>query len=181
MAGQAKSTTRQFDPKADSLLRRAYEQSELGKQRSAFRLYLAAAKLGDSYGQQALGYCYDVGVGVKPNRSAAMRWYLLAFRKGNTSAANNIGTIYRDEGDLKRALKWFERAIALGEIDANLEIAKIYLREKDRTAEALPYLRKILKGKPGMTVTIDYFKKAQRLLKKHFAKKMRTPKISHEH
>jgi len=115
MTGQVKNLAKQFNPKAGSLLLRAHKQWNDGKPRSAFRLILAAAKLGDPYGQQNLGYFYDVGIGVKPNRAAAMHWYMRAYRQGDCCSANNIGTIYRDEGDSTRALEWFERAVDLGD------------------------------------------------------------------
>jgi TPR repeat protein len=136
MVRLAKDARKTFDPKVESMLLRAHRQWNSGKLRSSFCLILAAAKLGDEYAQQNLGYFYDVGIGVKPNPSAAMHWYLRAYRQGDACSANNIATIYRDEHDTKRALLWFERAIKLGDIDANLEIAKVYLREKDQFAKA---------------------------------------------
>ena len=108
----------------DSLFRRADKQWEAGNLRSAFRLFLAAAKGGDSGCQSNLGYFYDVGIGVKPNRSLALYWYQRAYRSGAGSAASNIGTVYRDERNFKEALKWFERAVKLADGEANLEIGK---------------------------------------------------------
>jgi len=171
MATQIKKPIKPVDQKADALFLRAHYQSEAGKHRSAFRLLLSAAKLGESYAQMSLGYVYDLGIGVKRNRAAAMRWYMRAYRQGNMSAANNIGTIHRDEGDSKRALRWFERAVALGDVDASFEIARMFLREKDKISKALPFLRRVMKGRPGLTVTIHSYEQAQRLLKKHAAKK----------
>ena len=167
MTGQVKNLAKQFNPKAGSLLLRAHKQWNDGKPRSAFRLILAAAKLGDPYGQQNLGYFYDVGIGVKPNRAAAMHWYMRAYRQGDCCSANNIGTIYRDEGDSTRALEWFERAVDLGDTDANLEIAKIYIREKNQVVKAARHLRRVIKAKAGMDVTIASHEEAQRLLNKY--------------
>ena len=150
----------------DELLRRAYRQSQAGELRSAFRLYLGAAKLGDATAQLSLGYCYDVGIGVMPNRSSAMEWYKRAYRKGYGSAANNIGTIFRDEGDTRKALAWFERAVRLGDIDSNLEIAKILLQEKKHAENAIPYLKCVAMGKPRVDVTESSWDEAVRLLKR---------------
>jgi uncharacterized protein len=125
------------------LANRQWDQGEL---RSAFRLFLAAAKAGSSNSQTSLGYFYDAGIGVKPNRELALRWYRRAYRQGDACAANNIGTIFRDEQKTTHALRWFELAVNLGGGDANLEIAKIYLTKNDR-ANAIRYLKRTLKAK----------------------------------
>lgn len=98
-----------------------------------------------------------------------MFWYMRAYRQGNACSASNIGTIYRDEGDYKRALKWFERAVSLGDADANLEIAKIYIGEKSQIVEAMPYLKRVIKAKAGLDVTVASHEEAQSLLKKYSA------------
>ena len=49
---------------------RADREEDLGNLRSAFRLFLAAAKAGDVNAQSRVGYCYDVGQGVRSDRSA---------------------------------------------------------------------------------------------------------------
>jgi TPR repeat protein len=169
MTGQVKNLTHLFNPKAESILLRAYKQWDGGELRSAFRLFFAAAKLGDVTAQFDLGYFYDVGVGIKPNRSAAMYWYKCAYRHGQSSAASNIGVIFRDEGDTKQALAWFERAVRLGDADANLEIAKIYIGEKSQVEKAIPYLKHVIKAKARLDVTVASQEEAQRLLKKYSA------------
>lgn len=138
---------------ADVVLRKAHTQYEAGRLRSAFRLMLSAAKLGDPYGMHGLGYFYDTGVGVKPNRDLAMYWYKRARRRGVPGAANNIGTIYRDEGRPRDALRWFQRAYAAGDIGANLEIARLYLGILATPEAAFPHLERILAAKPGIEVT----------------------------
>jgi TPR repeat protein len=51
---------------------RAGKQADNGNLKSAFRLFLAAAKAGDSSCQINLGNFYDEGTGIRRNRSAAM-------------------------------------------------------------------------------------------------------------
>ena len=58
--------------KTDDLFIRANKEAEAGNLKAAFRLYLAAAKAGDSSCQINLGNLYDEGSGVRRNRSAAM-------------------------------------------------------------------------------------------------------------
>jgi len=122
----------------ERLFQRADEQQQAGKLKSAFRLFLACAKAGDSGCQNNVGNFYRDGIGVKPNRERALYWYRRAYRRGLRGAASNIGVLFRDEKDLQKALAWFERA---GDGDADLAIANLYLEENDRT-QAIRYLKR---------------------------------------
>jgi TPR repeat protein len=79
------------------------------------------------------------------------------------SAASNIGTVIRDKQDLRQALSWFERAVKLDDGDANLEIARIYLR-KGNEIKAVRYLRQTLKAKAD-DVTEGSKDEARRILR----------------
>jgi hypothetical protein len=74
-----------------------------GRLKEAFQLFSSAARAGDLSSQLNVGYFYDCGIGTKQNKKSALRWYMKAHKRGNSSATNNIGTIYRDRGDNKRA------------------------------------------------------------------------------
>jgi TPR repeat protein len=152
------------NPGHPPLFAKASGQWDRGKLRSAFRLFLSGAKHGDPSAQHNLGYFYDVGIGVKPNREAALYWYKRAFRHGYRTAASNIGTIFRDEKNMRQALSWFQRAIRLGDADANLEIAMIYLAEKD-IVRAIASLKRATKAKAS-DITEGSKLEAQRLLKR---------------
>jgi len=149
----------------EGLSERANEQWEAGNLRSAFRLFLAAAKAGDSGAQVNLGNFYSDGIGVRPNRDAAMHWYRRAYRQGDSGGANNIGVLYRDENQFARALKWFERAIKLGDPDAHLEIAKIHLRTNGDREKAIRHLKRLLAYKRD-EVTEAYRLEGRRLLRR---------------
>jgi TPR repeat protein len=151
------------DAKLEDLFERASRKWDEGEVIAAFRLFLAAAKLGDTSSQINLGYFYAHGIGVKANRELALYWYRRAYRRGERCAANNIGVVFRDEQKLKQALKWFERAVSLGDGDANLEIAKIYLCAKERD-KATHFLKETLKADPD-DVTEGSLEEAERLLK----------------
>ena len=143
---------------------RADKEWDRGRLRPAFRLMLAAAKMGESGAQVAVGYMYDNGVGTRSNKQAALYWYKRAYRRGESCAAHNIGTVWRDVGNSKRALYWFERAIRMSDGDdgeASLEIAKLYLRKEPRKAAL--FLKRVCKSK---FVTQDAVQEAQRLLKR---------------
>jgi TPR repeat protein len=129
--------------KVDDLFIRANKQAEAGKFKAAFRLYLAAAKAGDTSCQINLGNLYDAGSGVRRNRSAAMYWYKRAYRRGDACAAYNIGVMWRNDRNHRRALYWFKRAVRLGDDEANLEIAKHYLQVEHNSLKAIPHLEKV--------------------------------------
>ena len=125
----------------------------------------SAAKLGDIRSMLNLGYFYDNGIGVKRNRASAMLRYKKAYRKGDGCTANNIGTIYRMENNPRRALRWFEKAAELGDMEANLQIAQVYIRDLEDTRAALPYLKRVAGAKPRVNVTEASWEEARLLLK----------------
>jgi TPR repeat protein len=147
--------------KADSLFVRADKQDGLGKKQSAFRLMLAAAKLGDSGAQVNVGNFYDDGKGVRRNRSAALYWYKRAYRRGVSSAAHNIGVHWRNEGKLQRALSWFFRAVNLGDDESSLDIGKHFLHNESDPRKAIPYFKRVT---PQKWVTEDGTEEAAQLL-----------------
>jgi uncharacterized protein len=147
--------------KAENLFIRADRADEQGQSRRAFRLMLAAAKLGDQGAQTNVGNYYADGKGVRRNRSAALYWYKRAYRGGEACAASNIGVLYRNEGEPNRALAWFKRAVAAGDDEANLDIGKHYL-QNDNPRRAVPYFKRV---RPTGFVTEAGVEEARRLLK----------------
>lgn len=149
--------------RADELFDRAAQYEEKGDMRSAFQLYLAGAKSGDSACQLNVGNLYAAGTGVRPNREAALRWYKRAYRAGSASAASNIGVLWRNEKKPTRALGWFRKAVRLGDDEANLEIALHYLHNERNPAKAIPHLESVCKSN---CVTQAGAEKAARVLEK---------------
>src|SRR4051812_32788597 len=96
----------------DKLFNQADALWDKRKFKAAFELFLSAAQNGDLSSQLNLGYFYDCGIGTKKDTNAALRWYRKAHRRGDSSATLNIGTVYRDQGQQKRALRWFASALA---------------------------------------------------------------------
>lgn len=145
----------------DKWFREASALLDEGHIKEAFRLFLTAAKAGDPSSQLNVGFFYDTGLGVKKSRTQAMYWYRRALRRGETIAATNIATVYRDEGRLRLALRWFEKAVALGDDDAMLNMAKLYAGVLENPTKAKRLLRKVLASK---NVTEDSQEQAARLL-----------------
>src|SRR5665213_1493624 len=107
--------------------RKACTHWDRGNTRVAFNLFLSLANRGDASSFLNLGYFFDCGIGVRTSESKALYWYKRAYRAGDASGANNVGTIYRDRGNHARALMWFSKALSLGEVGSAIEIAKLHL------------------------------------------------------
>ena len=156
------------------LCERAEKQWSDGNLRTAFKLFLAAAKAGWLPAFSKVAQFYDNGWGVKTNFDAALHWYTRAYnenaawyrvahqRHGDSTSANNIGCILRDKGEHERSIAWFQRAIKLGDGDANLNIAKIYLRNQRERLKAIHYLQKTIRAP---YVTDGSIEEARALLK----------------
>ena len=137
--------------KGAALYQRAEENWAEGKLSDAFGLFLAAAKTDFVPAYRTLASFYDQGTGVKANRRAALNWYMRAYRehdswyqRGDSASANNIGCIWRDRRKPRTAILWFKRAVRLGDGDANLNIAEIYLRDSRNWPRAIHYLKKTI-------------------------------------
>lgn len=147
---------------ATSPLAEASRLLERGRVDEAFHLFFEAAKAGDSRAQLSVGYLYDTGQGVARSRTSALAWYRKAVRGDEASAANNIGTIYRDEGRLRLAVRWFEKAAAMGDPDALLEVARLYAGPLEEPVKARKLLARVHGSK---RTSVDGRKEAERLLR----------------
>jgi TPR repeat protein len=68
---------------------------QAGQYDESTKLWLRAAKEGDSEAENALGNNYANGLGVdRPNPSEAFRWYKLSAGHGNADAAENLANCY---------------------------------------------------------------------------------------
>jgi hypothetical protein len=72
------------------------------------------AEKGNAQAQYYLGDCYNLGVGVVTNRTAAVKWWRKAAEQGYVSAQYNVGASYVSgdgvETNLAEAAKWFRKA-----------------------------------------------------------------------
>ena len=124
----------------------AQQEWDAGRFRSAFRLMRRAAQTGLVDAMELLGQFYDSGTGIQRNTDNALVWYRRAAKKGRVTAANNIGCILRDRGSHTAAIRWFEKAIRLGDDEAHLNIAKLYLSRAGYESRAREHLRKVLRS-----------------------------------
>jgi len=94
--------------------------------KAAARTFLQAASTGTRSAAHSLGYCFDVGVGVRRNSRVVMYGYLRAWRNGGETAAANIATMYRDRGLMARAVTWWTKAMEAGVHEEAVEVGYCY-------------------------------------------------------
>ena len=134
---------------------RAHKAWSRGQLTEAFDLFLDAARRGEKQAYREIAQFYDFGDGTRKNEKQALLWYRRAHRECNDAvAANNIGCILRARGNTQRALWWFRRAVRLGDDEAHLSIAKIYLKRRDRS-RAMRHLTMLLEANDVTAGTRD--------------------------
>ena len=76
------------------------------------------ASLGNADCMSRLARMYDIGLGVKVDKSHAMCLYKRAWRRGSSVAPNNIAILYREQGKRRLMFQWFKRAVDWNDGDA---------------------------------------------------------------
>lgn len=112
----------------------------------AIALLKEAAEANNSLAQFSLAYCFDVGIGVRQDLSAAAGWYRKAANRGVSFAAANLAAICRQQGDVRGERRWLARASRLGDTQSELQLCQLILQSKasKRTKEqAVRALRQI--------------------------------------
>lgn len=146
----------------DARLREASRLDECMEYRAAARIFKELAEAGDPSGMLNLGVAFSDGRGVRRSQTLALHWFRKALRRGCSSAANNIGCVYRDLGRHRLAERWFERAIREGDDDAALTLAKMCLDVWDDRARAKRLLKRVLRSRQ---VTEDSQEQAAEMLR----------------
>jgi len=134
---------------------RGHELWRMGKLREALDAFRTGAEEGDPSCVLLVGYFYDAGLGVRKDRSKAMRWYRSAHRRGDSGgAASNIGVILTRERDYAGAMRWFKRAVSRGNSGARLHIAEI-LTKRGRKMHAIEELTQLIAANDSAAETIE--------------------------
>ncbi|HLL06902.1 MAG TPA: hypothetical protein VK539_40380 [Myxococcaceae bacterium] len=137
----------------DSLVVQANQLAEEGKNRQAVRLLLKAARAGNLSAQLNLGAHLATGKGVRQSGEKALYCYKRAAARRYAAAASNAACIYRDQGRVKLALRWFKKAVALGDDDAMLEVAKLCLGALGAARRARRLLARVVSSKKVAPIT----------------------------
>jgi TPR repeat protein len=132
-----------LDP--ESLFLQAERYEEKGDFKNAFKCLLAAAQLGDAGSQLNLGNFYAWGRGVRKNLEKASHWCKKAYQNGVNDGALNLAIDRRNEGNIRSAVIWFRKAIAMNSGPACIALAKIYNARKGGQKAAEDLLRRALR------------------------------------
>ena len=125
-----KSTLKGSKPDTAALLNKGDKYEEARDFRTAFKVYLAGARLGDSSCQINLGNYYSWGWGTKQDLKKAEHWYHKAYKNGNAIGALNLGVGKREQGNIRSAIAWFKKAVAMNDGSAHIALARIYMSRR---------------------------------------------------
>jgi uncharacterized protein len=149
---------------AEHLFLEAERCEEKGDFRTAFKRLLDAAQLGHAMSQVSLGNFYASGRGVRRSLEKAAYWYKKAYRNGYCDGALNLAIDRRNQGNIRSAVAWLKKAIAMNCGEAYIELAKIYAARKGGQKAATDLLRRALRMSRG-DISDDTKEKAEFLLK----------------
>ena len=97
------------------------EDDNLGK------AYLdTAVSLGHEASLFYLGACYLSGLGCRADTATAISWLEKAADNENIRAINTLGDIYRQQGELKNAVLYYEKAVTLGSLEGYCNLGYCY-------------------------------------------------------
>jgi len=120
----------------------------------AVHWYRLAAEQGNSEAQNQLGVCLSTGIGTRLDLKQALSWTTKAFAQGDSLAAHNLATIYRDMNQFNKAFELYNRAVAMGELDSLLEVGLSFyygIGTTKNSQAACKCFKRILKAKPSKT------------------------------
>lgn len=98
--------------------------------KSAVEFLKQASAKGLATAQFRLACCYDTGEGVRRNLRRARQLYERAAAQGMSEAAVNIAVLCRQGNDRRGEKRWLSRAIAMGDIDAEVQLARLELASR---------------------------------------------------
>jgi TPR repeat protein len=93
--------------------------------------YRRAADMGDPGAMWTLGYAYQQGWHVPANAFTSQNWYTDGAAYGDVRCMDDLGTIFLQKHDGKRAAEWFQRAADKGDPYAMSQLADLYREGKD--------------------------------------------------
>ncbi len=94
----------------------------------AFKLNAEAAQLGEQDAVLAMGWFYNLGVGVAKDDAESRRWYRQAARHGDSKAMFSLGAMAFEHEEFEEALKWLQRAVEAQHTGAHSWLGKLYWR-----------------------------------------------------
>ena len=158
-----KSRQRKLQPSKayiEALFLAAEYLEDRGELRAAFQCLLAGAEGGDEFSQLSLGNYFSDGTGIRKDLKKAAYWYRKAYNNQGrgvrwSTAALNLAINFRNSGNLKAAMSWFERARALKDGSACLELARIHATRKGGRRKAVILLKEVIELDSDYSTELD--------------------------
>ena len=123
---------------------RLIDSGEVGE---GVRLWRLCVKHGHASAMTSLGNLHQNGIGVRRSTALALKLFKRAATTGDGVAAANIGAIYRRQGRVNLARKWFRRAVNFGITEMLLDIAKLDVITGRANSTVRSSLRKMLRDR----------------------------------
>ena len=124
----------------------------------AYKWHEKAAEQDNVFGIELLAYHLDCGIGCEKNTKRAIELYKIAIDNGSSSAANNLGTIYRDKGNYKKAFAYYDLSMRIEKSDYSLHVGLCYfygIGVSQDKAIAIRHFRKVSADKMGYLSQFD--------------------------
>jgi TPR repeat protein len=147
----------------DGLFLAAEKYEEKNDFKSAFKCLLMGAELNHILSQISLGNFYSWGRGTAQDTERAAYWYKKAYRNGSNIGAYNLALDKKKSGNIRAAVRWFEKAIDLDYGEACTELAKIRIGQRNGRRAAVRLLRKAV-SMSSSSISDDGKEEAAKLL-----------------
>ena len=125
---------------ADTLFDKGSDALDIENYLLALEYFSKSSDLGSASAMNNLGYMHSSGLGTAVDFSISTAWHMKAIEHGDDSSFSNIAINYRCLGDIRQSRKWFEKALCVGDADAALELAKLYMISDKETETVRHYL-----------------------------------------
>lgn len=83
------------------------------------------------YLRNAIGFCYELGMGTSIDFSESVKWFTKAASEGHAIAQNNLGCCYESGRgvmkDIAEAMMWFTKAAKQGQSTAQCNLGHMYI------------------------------------------------------
>jgi hypothetical protein len=106
-----------------------YEERKVRGEEIKFKRCRESAEKGDAKAQCDLGWCYQLGEGVKKDKAETIKWFRKSAEQGYARAQYSLGMIYCDYGqgkDTVEAVKLFRASAEQGDKNGLEMLAKCY-------------------------------------------------------
>jgi len=134
---------------------------------AAFDIFLDLAESGDVGSMSQIAIMYGAAQGVDLDFDKSIEWDEKAIQAGSITSMTNLGITHRMRGNVKKAKFWLEKALAAGDSEAALELAKMYLISDLETERAKQYLEMVLAGESCTDAGRDEARELLRQLSGH--------------